>query len=1117
MGPDPGRRLPPPLWLKRGTTITALLLPVVLILIFFIPSLFSGPGPGGATPGSTADEPAPRPATAFSVSYGGAAGRLKELPEDERDEQLRDWARTALAARLGLSAAAWQAESYDTSPLREQGLTDLAAQPTGPGRALYDARTGTLHLLVAPDGHASRTIGGLLDQYRTDHGSDPRTVQVHDYRIRPDLQAIQIAGGTPQPAAEVRAANGYVTARVDTADGLRGFLNRTRHLSRLRVKGDQLWADGWKWPNDPAPAFTEADVATLQHAYADGGVRPAFSLDRLQNPTAADLRAALPGVPARTIRALASHDWGALGFGSAGEFGGVLVQALATGQESPRLSRAGLQLDRTRLFALFQLASTGGKAAFEHARYDGPLKGTSVGMTLEYTDLMAKSWSVGTGKALPNDLLKGIPTYAGTPIPPGYCADIAKSESWRLWFAQNTTGFSYARNELDIGARATQLFMKSQSGAGGDPDYPAARGLDWWERHFQEIADFEPQYARLEQIMRWSGAMDWLRTHADAPRLAAPDGDADSGLRFDSWFKDHKELRERSTPSFVDAPSAKTEVFLTEPAKPFKTCGYPSVTGGVGLADLAEKQPGRQLPPGAVPEGERRGGLYDPASRVDHVTGDGHLKQEWLDDQGVPIRTVERRLSHTSDGTVIAESSSEAGRNLSFGGLKIRAPRSAPHTMRIERQVSKGVITESVRLQGQDVGRLRTSATPGGVFVSWVSGTLDRVRRIMGSAQDRLERRRDGVPARAAALVGFRDASGRIVFKTGDGTAAAQITPDAPGSDQGVVFQLGAPGPNGTVRQMFGVQRQSQPPGKGPGSPRGPPPGDWMEFVADGSDGPVVAHFGVPGKTAQRTRVEMPGGTSFDVRSLGDRRWASRWVFSQSVVAAAVVRDFPLLQRAQHDARDSGDGDFRGVPLGPDATDGAALVSANRMIAAPPGTQIAVRVQEAIGPHPSAPPQMRLIDGRAVNHELGTFAPNGKRETISLGQAVNRNALASERNRDLTDERGRPFHNPRHSSQQVEVVPGSIELPASVNPWIPPDLVTLTNQPQGPSLVQIGGPGWGNPPGVGPPPPPVNSPPRRGSPSPSPTGRPTAPGRSVWVPVLIVCSDDAPHIEGCPN
>lgn len=1104
MGPDPGRRLPPPLWLKRGTTIAVLLLPVLIVSIGAF-ALLPGqrPGRGAVGPGSGTVGPG----AAFSVSYGGAAGRLKALPEDEREEQLRDWARTALAARLGLDAATLQAASYDTVPLREQGLTDLAAQPTGPGRALYDARTGTLHLLVPRDDHISRTIGGLLDQYRADHGSDPRSVQVHHYQIRPDLQAILLTGERPRPAGETRATNGYVTARVDTVEGLRGFLERTRHLSRLWVKGQELWADGWRWPHDPAPAFSESDVATLQRAYAPGGARPGFSLDRLENPTSKDLGAALPGVNAGTVRALAAGNWGALGFGSAAEFDSEIVRSLATGDTSQRLTRAGLRADRTQLFALLQLASSGGKAAFEHARYDGPLGGTEIGMTLFYTDLMAKSWSIGTGRALPDKGLKGFPTYIGTKIPLGHCVDLTTSETWRLWFAQNPTGFSFADDRLDIGARATQLFMKSESGAGSvDPDYRAARGLGWWERHFQEIADFEPQYARLEQIMRWSGALDWLRTRPDAPGLAEPTAEVDRGLRFDSWFKRHEELKERATPRFVHAPSAKTEVLLTEPAKPFKTCGFPSVSGGVGLAELAEEAAGRQPPPNAIPNRFARSGLFDPRfSRVDS-TGKGRLRQEWQDDLGNTIHTVERRLSSRPDGTVVAESRTKAARTVSFGGLKLRLPRSASHTVRIERQAGKGVITENVRLQGQDVGSLRTSVTGGGVFVRWVSGTVDRVRRMMDSVQDRLARGRGGTPARGAALIAFKDENGQIVFKAGDGTSSAQVTDHAPGSDRGVVFQLGAPGPNGTVRQMFGVQRPFHPPGKGPGRPRGPPPGDWLEFAGEGADGPVVAVAGTPRENAGPTRVETADGQSFDVMSEGDRVWASRWVFSRSVAVAAVVRDLPHLKRVQRDARTARDGDFRGVQLGPDGADGVALVSADRIIAAPPGHQMADRVQQAMSPDASAPPHMQLVGDRAVHHEEAAFHFNGEREDITVGQAANRaSLLASERMRDLVDERGIPRANPRNTTRRVLLVHGVIELPESANPQTPPDRVTLRNGSRRSTLVQIGGPGWGSAPAD----------------RPAPGGGPAPPDSVgdgiVLVPVQIVCPDEDPTVEGCPD
>lgn len=153
------------------------------------------------------------------ISYAGAAGRLSGLEPAEAEEQLRDWARTGLASHLELDTAQLRDTAYDTVPVRDLAFADLSKQSTGPGRALFDGR-GLLHVLVPRgDPHEARTVGLLLDQHRSDAGSDPQQVQVHHYQIRTGAQTIEVTPEKPTPASEVRSAHGFVTMRVDETKG----------------------------------------------------------------------------------------------------------------------------------------------------------------------------------------------------------------------------------------------------------------------------------------------------------------------------------------------------------------------------------------------------------------------------------------------------------------------------------------------------------------------------------------------------------------------------------------------------------------------------------------------------------------------------------------------------------------------------------------------------------------------------------------------------------------------------------------------------------------------------------------------------------------------------------
>ena len=344
----------------------------------------------------------------FVVSYAAAADRLTGLAADDGLDQIRDWALISLAAHLGLDTTALRNSTYDTFPVRDAGFADLSRQATGPGRSLDDGK-GVLHVLVPRgDPHESRTIGLLLDQYRTDAGSDAPRVQVHHYQIDTADVTVAISDGATMPTADVRSANGYVTVPVDTVAHLTDFLTRTSYLSGLELRGSQLWASGWNWPAAPGARVDIADVSVLSRGYADSSspVRPGFSLDPQKITSTADLLAVIPGLSPDLAQRIIDNSWAGTGR-SASDLAKIVEYPLFLGDQSATdLTAVGLPTDRTQLWALdSQLI---GQPAYSQARYDGDLAGTAVGMTLFYTDFETKNWSAGVGTGVPTNAVAGF-------------------------------------------------------------------------------------------------------------------------------------------------------------------------------------------------------------------------------------------------------------------------------------------------------------------------------------------------------------------------------------------------------------------------------------------------------------------------------------------------------------------------------------------------------------------------------------------------------------------------------------------------------------------------------------------------------------------------------------
>lgn len=946
--------------------------------------------------GSSSDETA----DPTVISYGAAAARLTGLDPVEQEEQLRDWARTGLASRLELGTAQLRDAVYDTVPVRDPVFADLAEQPTGPGRALYDGHD-VLHMLIPHgDDHEARTIGLLLDDHRADAGADPPQVQVHHYRIYPETQTIELTTEEPASAAEVRSAHGYVEMRVDNVGGLADFLARTKHLSWLQTRGAAIWAGGWNWPGVPGARLDLEDVSVIQRGYRQASevAFPAFSLDPGPPETVEDLLAALPSLSPELANRLVSDDWNSSVFPSAEALTEVVAGALLDNDPEPTaLPAVGLPSDRNQLWALNTLL--GGGPAYSQARYDGGLAGTKVGMTLFYTDLVAKDWTSGVGSGVPADAVKGFIPDPAAMIPWSHCqgSDAPLNESGRLWFGPNESGFVVDEDRVSIGARATRLFARSDGAGGGEVEtsFAFGRGLRWWDQHYQDIADYEPQYHQLDQIMRWSGALEWLVSRHAATLPSLDDADIRSDLQFRDWYAGNDELRERSPVAFVQPPSVDQEAILAKPSGTFGSCGFVQISGGVSLSDLTLRKGDRSYR-AELPEPVRRAGLFDETSAVDPVTGAGRITQVSLAQDGGIAESLRRTFSTTRDGQAVIDVVGPGRRVVSLGDLKIWRDEIATRQLTVEISADGGQVSQRVGIQGQELGQLVATKTVDTVRIEWRSGLLDRLYRVLRSMQERWSSRVGGQGPTAAdgVLYSYQDPAGRAAHRIGGpGSPWLSLVKDPVPPGQELALRLIDPsrpsGPPAFTPSTSMTARLSPPPllqlgGRTP---------DWIQVTPAGPDGPATMRPAeAPSDEATVISVATPDRKTATISQVGNQLWVRYddpiLGFNGTVEGAALLRDFPRVEAAMRSVALTQDRLFRGVRLGYDAV---ALVGIDGVVLVPSTHLWAQRVQRAVDPaYPDPEVLIRVENGQASHLSVNELAVSPGREQTSLGEALDR-------------------------------------------------------------------------------------------------------------------------------
>ncbi len=225
------------------------------------------------------------------------------------------------------------------------------------------------------------------------------------------------------------------------------------------------------------------------------------------------------------------------------------------------------------------------KPPYQFARYDGGLQGTEAGMTYFYTDILAKGYFYELGHGNPYGHVTGFLPESQTSVPWGHCT--LEEEQGRIWFGLREEAIGVSPTQVDLGSVATRVFVLMQDPVYGEqeiePSYKFGQGIWWWDRHYQEMADYEPQYHRLDQLMRWSAAIAWLVEQDDALLPLASVTPAQN-WRFGDWLQAHSELTWQYDVPFVDVPDQPTESVLRLFSQPYEQCGSSWVSSG-GISD----------------------------------------------------------------------------------------------------------------------------------------------------------------------------------------------------------------------------------------------------------------------------------------------------------------------------------------------------------------------------------------------------------------------------------------------------------------------------------------------------------------------------------------------------
>ena len=761
--------------LTRFFRLVCATIAIVIFLSSCWPSTPAGPPPSNL-PLSEPTTPAklfstlPIGETMF-VDFRADEENLQLLTDRQQKDQFRDWLVFTVASDCSFSTQDINQSLYDLSPIRQGYMKPVTNFEYGDTRSFYADNGNVVALLPKESSQTERQddLAHIADKYRKDVGKIPETLIVFEYEL--DLEEKNALLNRIQniDAQDLfkPGTYGYYEAKVDSLSVLQDFMERVDNLTFAQIQGTHLVLGGRKLQSRAYKGIQVEDVATLWQSEANIEAKsqefsavwntkinnaPPELRDKLiaqAQQEASQLK--LPNASGFSLDPINGYDFRALenAFQQVrptleelrNNSGGYLLektelQAIDAGlkqnDSKPYLnlinrikSTSNILLgevgDNSTLNAFLNSPQT---SKFQAARYDGDLQGTEVGMVLFYTDLLAKMWALDYQSSNPQQRITDFKplTTISEQAASIYEEEINKLSQTRLWFGSQDKGFqsTTADNSLLFARNATRVYAASSDPQQPGEETTAAANSDaflgWWNDHYEEIAEYEPQYERLNEIMKWSLLIGWLNNANQGNHLGYLQ---DVAVKRDNWFptwvkqnRDQLTFKDWQTVIFYPRGSQNTttETMPLLVSEPYQRLGQRSFfSGGVSLAgrDVFKDRQGlptqSQISPRSLRSNLDHSSVQQSANNLKVINADGTTFDLNIDET-IDSNTVAARAK-PGDTARLRSSTSELAKQ--------------EFTRSIHHQGSELDITSSVG--GTELGQLRTRRRGNAFTVGWHS------------------------------------------------------------------------------------------------------------------------------------------------------------------------------------------------------------------------------------------------------------------------------------------------------------------------------------------------------------------------------------------------------------
>jgi hypothetical protein len=482
---------------------------------------------------------------------------LRALPDDTLEaqrQQIIDWIWTVTLGRIAQQTSAADIFSGTVAELllRDDQLELVLDMPVGSARIMSVESGYVIALVEAADEISMKaTLVEAIDRETLKLGHTPEHALVYRYELQGDVARAEVCLLGRLDRSDLESdAFGYRRASIDSRNDLERFIAEDVDLLSVQYTRTGIDVTGRKRTYGVRARVTATQIAALNgFGYKESaGISIDPSADRTKAKEDIDEWLAALRDPEKKQGVLARWN-GSIAIST------VLESRLAGDSElaevEARLREVRERLDWIKSENIVDLLTrqSGGSLGEEVAtsilmdvwrrnsrqcvRYLGPLKsGTETAMNFIYTDLLMKRrkllWSDSALKGEIPDLDSSTPWRRSTDL-----CERKQLSSTRISFAAAQHSYAIDRSgssapkedraldeasEDDDAAERSErvlfaptvahLSVTSWSFGSSDPspapDDASFRFVHWWNQHYSQIAEQEPQYEILNQLMKWS-------------------------------------------------------------------------------------------------------------------------------------------------------------------------------------------------------------------------------------------------------------------------------------------------------------------------------------------------------------------------------------------------------------------------------------------------------------------------------------------------------------------------------------------------------------------------------------------------------------------------------------